>query len=77
MSVDLWAFPGYRVAAKSNSSSLAACNRIATLERVCDLGAAVPFAGNAPEDRCGIDLVSAIVGNLFCFRPSFFVANPP
>jgi hypothetical protein len=73
MSVDLQAFARYRTAATSNCSSLAAHDRIDTLERVCELG----VVGNAPEDRCGIDRVSAMVGNPVCFCPSFFVTNRP
>jgi hypothetical protein len=63
MSIEPQAFPRYRTAARSSCSSLAAHDRIATLERVSDLGAAVPLAGNTPEGRCGIDRVFAIVRN--------------
>jgi hypothetical protein len=76
MSVDLRAFPGYRAAAKSNSSSLAARDRIANLERVCDLGAAVPLVGKAPEDGCGIDRVSAMVGTPVLLLSSILRREP-
>jgi hypothetical protein len=76
MTVDLQAFPRYGTAGTSNRSSLTAHDPIDTLERVRDLGVAVPSAGNAPEDCCGIDRVSAMVGNPVLLRSVILGREP-